>query len=159
MSEPPLLPTLICQRCGAANPPYAKQCWLCSTSDRSEIVPAARLVPLTEFANDPARLRSQSRTQSICAALLVACVALTVLIVIGFSIQDPGMLIPLIVVVGPAYLATGVRALHGFATDGKPKASSLLLTFLFSGMFTVLAVVLLAIASFVAFFVWCLTQL
>jgi hypothetical protein len=159
MNEPPLLPTLICQRCGAANPPYAKQCWLCSTSDRSGSVAAARLVPLTELIDDPARLRSQSRTQTICAALLVGCVALTVLIVVGFSIQDPGMLIPLLIVVGPAYLATGVRALHGFARNGKPKASSLLLTFLFSGMFTILAVVLLAIASFVAFFVWCFSQL
>lgn len=159
MNEPPVMPTLICQRCGATNPPYAKQCWLCSTSDRTESDPAARLVPLTEFTNDPARMRSQSRTQSICAALLVACVVLTALIAIGFAVQDTGMLIPLLIVVGPAYLATGVRALRGFAKDGQPKASSLLLTFIFSGMFTVLALVLLAIASFVAFFVWCLTQL
>ena len=159
MNEPPLMPPLVCQRCGATNPPYAKVCWLCSTSDRTESATAARLVPLTEFTNDPARLRSQSRTQTICAALLIACVVLTMLVVIGFSIQDPGMLIPLLIVVCPAFLATGVRALHGFATDGKPKASTLLLTFVFSGIFTVFAVVLLAIVSFVAFFVWCLTQL
>ncbi len=159
MNEPPVLPTLVCNRCGAANPAYAQQCWLCSTSDRSESDPSAKLVPLTDFANDPARLRSQSRTQSICAALLVACVLLTVLIAIGFAVQDQGMLIPLVIAVGPAYMATGVRALHGFATDGQPKASSLLLTFIFSGMFTLLALGLIVIASFVAMFVWCLSQL
>ncbi len=159
MKEPPLMPTLVCSRCGAANPPYAQRCWLCSTSDRSESVPAARLIPLTEFTGDPARLRSQSRTQTICAALLVACVVLTVLVVIGFAVQDRGMLIPLLVVVGPAYLATGVRALHGYAAHGQPKASSLLLTFIFSGLFTVLALIVLAVVSFIAFFVWCLSQL
>lgn len=159
MNEPPLMPTLICQRCGAANPPYAEQCWLCSTGERASSVPAARLVPLTELTNDPVRLRAQSRTQNICAALLVACVVLTMLVAIGCLVQDRGMLIPLLIVVGPAYLATGVRALHGFATHGQPKASSLLLTFLFSGMFTLLTLVLLAIASVVAFFVWCFTQL
>jgi hypothetical protein len=159
MNEPPRMPPLLCRRCGAANPPYAKVCWLCSTGDRTESNLASALIPFTEFENDPARMRSLSRTQQFCAGLLVACVVLTLLVVIGFAIQDRGMLIPLLIVVGPAYLATGLRALHDFATDKQLKASSLLLTFLFSGLFGVLALALFIVASCIAFFVWCLSQL
>ena len=159
MNEPPRMPVLLCTRCAAANPSYATQCWLCSSSDRTASDATARLVPLAEFANDPARLRSQTRTQQLCAGLLVASLALTLLVAIGFAVQDRGMLIPLLIVVGPAYLATGVRALHDFATDKQLKASSLLLTFLFSGLFAMLALVLFVVACCVAFFVWCVTQL
>jgi hypothetical protein len=153
------MPPLVCKRCGAANPPYATVCWLCSTGDRAESSSASALVPFTEFANDPIRMRSFSRTQQICAGLLVACVVLTLLVVIGFTIQEPGMLIPLLIVIAPAYLATGLRALHDYSTDKQLKASSLLLTFLFSGLFGVLALALFIVASCVAFFVWCLSQL
>jgi hypothetical protein len=159
MIEPPLQPVLLCQRCGATNPTYATQCWLCSTSDRTASAVPARLIPLGEFANDPARLRSLSRTQQICAGLLVASVVLTLLVVIGCAVQDRGMLIPLLIVVGPAYLATGLRALHDYSSDRRFKPSSLLLTFLFSGLFGVLALILFAIVAFVAFFVWCLSEL
>jgi len=38
-------------------------------------------------------------------------------------------------------------------------AAQLLLTFVLSGTFTVMAIFFLSIASFIAFFVWCLTQL
>ena len=159
MNEPPRMPALLCTRCSAANPPYATQCWLCSTSDRGQSSTTAQLVPLTDFAKDPAKSRSQSRTQQICAGLLVASLVLTLLIAIGFAVQDRGMLIPLLIVVGPAYLATGLRALHDFSTDRQLKASSLLFTFMFSGLFGVLALALFVIASCVAFFVWCLTLL
>ena len=159
MNEPPRLPPLLCTRCGAANPPYATQCWLCSASDRGQSDATAQLVPLTEFTNDPSKLRTQSRAQQVCAGLLVASLVLTFLIAIGFAVQDRGMLIPLLIVAGPAYLATGLRALHDFSTDKQIKASSLLLTFLFSGLFGVLALALFVVASCVAFFVWCLSLL
>lgn len=159
MNEPPLQPVLICQRCGAANPTYATRCWLCATSDRSEPDAPPRLIPPSAFVGHPARLRALSRTQQICAGLLVASVVLTLLVVIGCAVQDRGMLIPLVIVVGPAYLATGVRALHDYSSNKQLKPSSLLLTFLFSGLFGVLALVLFAIVTFVAFFVWCLSVL
>ncbi len=163
MKEPPLQPVLICQRCGAANPTYAAKCWLCSTTESTGDFSgpnfAPRLVPLGEYPQDPGQTRSLSRTQQVCAGLLVACVLLTILIVIGCSIQDPGMLVPLLIVVGPAYLATGLRALHDYSSNRQLSPSSLLLTFLFSGLFGVMALVLFAIVTFVAFFVWCLAQL
>ena len=158
MNEPPLQPVLICQRCGAANPTYATRCWLCSTTDRTQSAEPSRLIPLPESASDPARLQSLSRTQQICAGLLVATAILTLLIVIGCAIQDRGLLIPLLIVVCPAYLATGLRALHDYSSNKQIKPSSLLLTFLFSGLFGVLALVLFAIITVVAFFVWCLSE-
>ncbi len=78
---------------------------------------------------------------------------------VGFAMQDPGVLVPYAILVGPAFLATGVRALHGYAADGKPNAAKLLTTFFLSGIFTFLALTVLAVASFLAFFVWCVSQL
>ncbi len=157
MNEPPVMPSLYCSRCGATNPPYAAQCWLC-TNKASNTSPVV-LVPITDNANDPVYQRSQRRTQQVCAVLLAGCILLTVLIGIGFGMQDPGMLIPYAIVVGPAYLATGVRALHGYAVDGKPTATKLLTTFFLSGVFTIGFLMVLAVASFLAFFVWCISQL
>lgn len=160
MNEPPLQPALVCQRCGAVNPTYVTRCWLCcSTSDRIESTAPPRLLPLTELQDKPTTLRSLSRTQQICAGLLIASVILTVLVVIGCAIQDRGMLIPLLIVVVPAYLATGLRALHDYSSQQQIKPSSLLITFIFSGFFGVLALVLFAVVTFVAFFVWCLSKL
>ena len=140
------------------NPPHATTCWLCGDSDRVAN-DSPKLIPAGELAHDPAFKSNQSRTQTLCSALLILCIVLTILIGIGLAVQEPGSLIAYAIFVGPAYLATGVRALHGMATDRQPKASSLLLTFLFSAVFTTMAVVLFVIASVIAFFVWCLSQL
>jgi hypothetical protein len=159
MNEPPIMPTLFCQRCGATNPPYAAQCWLCSTGNRSGASAPAQLVSIASITPEQTGLQSNVRTQHICAVLLVACIVLTSLIGVGIAVQDPGMLIPFVIVIAPAFLATGVRALHGIANENGPKASALLLTFLLSGLFTALGLVLLAIALFVAFCIWCFAQL
>lgn len=153
--QPPQLPPLVCSRCGSMNPPYATQCWLCSGGDRASSAVAA-LVPADQYVSDPAIARWHARTQTICAALLVVCVVLTVLIAIGIAVDQPGALIAFGIVVGPAYLATGLRALRSMTTNEKMDASKLLFTFILSGTFTVLAIFLLVIACFVCFFVWCL---
>ena len=165
--QPPQLPPLVCSRCGSMNPPYATQCWLCSgassagsTSGSSAGLSGtvAGLVPADQYVADPAIARWHARTQTICAALLVVCVVLTVLIAIGIAVDQPGALIAFGIVVGPAYLATGLRALRSMTTHEKMDASKLLITFILSGTFTVLAIFFLVIASFVAFFVWCLYE-
>ncbi len=158
-SQPPQLPMLICSRCGTTNPSYATQCWLCSTDRMQSTVGAPQLIPVDQYIADPAIARSQKRTQTICATLLAVCVVLTILIGIGIASDEPGGLIAYGIIIGPAYLATGVRALRGVATNETQDASKLLLTFVLSGTFTVMAIFFLAIASFIAFFVWCLTQL
>lgn len=141
------------------NPPHATVCWLCVGSDRSSSSELPKLLPTTGLPHNSEIQKNQSRVQTLCAALLVMCIVLTILIGIGLAVQDPGTLIAYAIFVGPAYLATGVRALYGMSREDQPKASTLLLTFLFSGVFTAMAVALFAIASVIAFFVWCLTQL
>ena len=159
MKEPPMLPALYCRRCGSMNPPHARQCWLCGPNEPTELAaPSQALMPDAEFFNDPGIPRRQSLAQSISAVLLVVCVVLTILVGVGLAAQDPGALVPYAIVVGPAFFATGVRALHKTSHGEKPSASSLLLTFLMSGVFTFMAVVLLAVASAIAMFVWCVHE-
>ncbi len=159
MNEPPLLPALYCSRCGSMNPPHATACWLCGPNNTSQASESsAILIPDPQFLNDPGIRRNQSLAQALSAVLLVVCVVLTILVGVGLAAQEPGSLVPYAIFVGPAYLATGVRALYKTSHGERPTAASLLMTFLMSGVFTFMAVILLAVASFVAFFVWCLHE-
>ena len=117
------------------NPPHATVCWLCVGSDRSSSSELPKLLPAAGLPHNSEIQKNQSRVQTLCAALLVMCIVLTILIGIGLAVQDPGTLIAYAIFVGPAYLATGVRALYGMSREDQPKASTLLLTFLFSGVF------------------------
>lgn len=159
MSTPPLLPSKICQRCGATNPPIATTCWLCE--GRGAVNPYAATAPLQPMpdAGPPANSWAQSRVEIICLGLLGMAIILAVLVGVGIGVQDPGMLIPYLIVAGPPFLATGVRALASAGRSQKPTPSKLFLTFVWSTMFTVLALVLLVVASVLALIFWCISVL
>ena len=159
MSEPPQLPNTTCPRCGASNPPHATQCWLCVRSGTTN--PYAPQLQSQSTASSPSAgsAFAQDRTQTVFTALLIGSVVLAIMIGIGIGAQEPGMLVPYFIVIGPSFMATGVRAMVSVGQREKPKASTLFLTLIWSGIFTFLALVLLAVAAFVALFVWCIHML
>jgi hypothetical protein len=158
MSEPPLLPALVCQRCGATNPPQAVKCWLCERRDNPNPFADPLLAPV-DSSTAVVQTGAQSRVQLVFLGLLGLCIAAAVLIGVGIAVQEPGLLIPYAIVIGPAFLATGVRAALMIGRKEQPKPSTLFLTFLWSGVFTALVLVLIVMASVIAFFLWCFHML
>lgn len=151
--EPPLMPALVCQRCGATNPPHAVKCWLCERRGQPNPYAVPTLMPASpaDGSSTPAR----SRVQFVFLCLLIGCIALAVFIGVGIAVQDAGMLVPYLVVITPAFLATGVRAALAVGRNQQPKASTLFFTFLWSGLFTAMALSLIVVASIIALFLWC----
>ena len=156
MSEPPRLPNTSCLRCGATNPPHATKCWLC---DRSGAVNPYATEPQVQTldasacgrgANAPAS--AQHRVQTIFTSLLIGAVILALIIAVGLGAQEPGLLVPYFILIGPPFLATGARALYSVSLNEKPKPSTLFLTFIWSGLFTVM----LTVAAVIALFVMCI---
>ncbi|MGN6543699.1 MAG: hypothetical protein ACTHK7_01525 [Aureliella sp.] len=156
MSEPPLMPAMVCRRCGATNPPHAVKCWLCEKRDHSDPYAVSTLAPLPSGPGAKAEL---SRVQLVFLGVLIACAAVALLIGVGIGVQDPGMLVPYAVVVGPAFLATGVRAAVMIGRKEQPRPSSLFFTFLWTSLFMAMALILLVVASVIAFFLWCVHML
>jgi hypothetical protein len=93
---------------------------------------------------------------NVSAMLLGICVVLTVLIAIGFAVQDSGLLIPLAIFVGPAYLVTFIRGSTQIGTTGKARAGSLFLTFIVSLAVTALIAIVLAVAASILLFLICI---
>lgn len=156
MSEPPLMPAMVCRRCGATNPPHAVKCWLCEKRDHSGPYAVSTLAASPAGPGAKAEL---SRVQLVFLGALIACAAVALLIGVGIGAQDPGMLVPYAVVVGPAFLATGVRAAVMIGRKEQPRPSSLFFTFLWTGLFTAMALILLVVASVIALFLWCVHML
>ena len=154
MTEPPRIPTSVCTRCGAINLPDAKQCWLCSRGGQNDPYAA----PSLSYATTMNAGAAQERSQTIYAALLFAAVGLSVIIGIGLATLDPGFLVAYLVVIAPAFLATGARYLYGVVRHEKTKPSALLTAFV-SGLSFILVLGLLAVASLVALFLWCVWSL
>lgn len=157
MSEPPLMPALVCQRCGATNPPHAVKCWLCERRDSPNPYAVPALAATSAGAGT--QTQGQSRVQLVFLGLLIGSAALALLIGAGIVVQDPGMLIPYLIVVGPAFLATGVRAALMTGRKEQLRPSTLFFTFLWSGLFTAMALMLLVVASIIALFLWCIQVL
>lgn len=150
MSEPPVLPSRICESCGVSIPPQAPACWLCRGGN-----PYASLPPGERQQIDKTISQSERRVQGICLALLGGLVVLAIFIGIGLAVQDLGMLIPYSIVVGPAFLATMVQAAYGYSGNRTVKPSSLVLTMIGSVAITVGLMAILALAAFAALFVMC----
>lgn len=157
MNEPPLMPAQICQRCGATNPPHATKCWLCEQRD----VRNPYAVPMLPMSNAPAEVQTeaQRRVQLVFLCLLIGSAALALLVGVGIGVQDPGLLVPYLIVIAPAFLVTGVRAAIMVGFKQQPKPSTLFLTFLWSGVFTAMVLLLLIVASVIALFLWCVHSL
>jgi hypothetical protein len=88
--------------------------------------------------------------------LLVICVLLTILVGIGFAVQDQALLIPFAILVGLPYLITMVRGLYRIGTSRPLKPSGLLLTLIVSAVGTILVLTMLIAAAVIVLFIMCL---
>ena len=151
-AEPPLLQLCLCRMCGAACEVGAKQCWVCHA-------PASAANPFAPTA-DPV-LQSRSRLSAFDAfftGLLITCAVLAILLTIGLSIQDPGLGFGFLVLISPAFIVTGVRALVQ-ASQGKTRPGSLVMSMLMTFVVTIAVVVLLVVALVVMLCVACINAL
>ena len=160
MQEPPQLAPSICQLCGASNPPHVSKCWLCSGRESGNpFASAAPISPDADAAGQSGFSAAEQRNQEVFAVLLVACCVLAILIGIGFARTDPGVLVFYAILVGPAFLVTGLRAAYDASQRRTPLPSRLLFTLLWSGITTVLVLFLLVVACVIGLFIFCVSQL
>ncbi len=153
-TEPPVLPPLICERCGATNSPLATACFLCDKRGADNpYAPAASLKALAAPVNPTER-----RLEGVFLGLWGICLLLTVLIGVGIGMQAPGALVPYFIVIGPAYLTTGIRAAFNSSRNQPNRASSLFMAFMWSGLLTIGVIGMLIVASIALLFVFCLSM-
>ena len=137
----------LCPRCGAKiTSPFAA-CWLCSgkPEDRNSIKVNSQTTQTYVAGNG-----SSSIFEGIYTAILAICAVMAVLIGIGLTIQDPGLLVPYLFLLGPILLASGVHGSQQIVTTGRIQPGSLLKTVMIASL-TVFALVAALIIAFVIF--------
>jgi hypothetical protein len=154
MNIPPVLVHRFCPYCGAELQDKSGRCWLCH-APKSEVNPYAATTAPAPEGEIPTKFTAWDVVFTV---LLGICVVLTILVGIGFAVQDQGMLIPFAIFVGPPYLITIIRGLHGVGTARQLKPSGLFLTLMVSAVATTLVVIMLAVAAVVVLFIMCITQ-
>ncbi len=105
------------------------------------------------------RFRSCSTFDYVSMAILSLCAILAVLIGIGITLDDQGMLVPFLIVVSPAFLVTLGKGLHSWSQTGRPQPGKMLLTLLTAGVVTISVIALLIVAGIVMLFAICLSQI
>jgi hypothetical protein len=141
-----------CPDCGAVCSQFADKCWLCGRAfgdqARSEIVAA-------EIASHPPRF---ALSEWFFAGLTVLLVAVLLLIGLGGMLQEPMLGLTFFILIGPPLLATTLRIRSRQLREGRLGWGQRLSTLLISLSLMIGFVGLLAVASFVAFFVYCLVS-
>lgn len=155
MSVPPVIMDQVCPHCGAMSRTQTGKCWLCHASSTTPN-PFSVTMVAEEPSPDAGKL---TLWDGLFIGLLGLCVILTVLIGIGFAVQDRGMLIPYAILIGPAYLVTVVRGMLSFGSKKKASPAGLFLTFVVSALVTVSIATVLVVGAFVVLFIMCLTSL
>jgi hypothetical protein len=160
-SEPPVIAQCLCSTCGAVCEVGAEQCWMCfqaGSPARTTINPysASQIEYLPYQQWQPP---SQSKYEGIFQFLLLMCVLLAVLVSIGLWVQDPGLLVGFLILVGPAFAVTGVRALWQVGKQGKASPKSLFLSLVISFAFTVAILVTLVAAGVILLIAMCFHEI
>jgi hypothetical protein len=172
--EPPVMSGYPCEKCGARSSSQQGKCWLCQ-QDRTRANPFRADLPAgtmdstvggtvsgtvsgsVDWSQQAANQADRS-WDGLFNVLLGLIVALTVLVGIGFAVQDQGLLIPFAILIGPALLITFIR---GFVASqsGGVRPGKLLLTLAVSFLVTVIIVILLTVAAAILLFITCLNSL
>ncbi len=155
MSEPPVIGGLRCIHCGAAMPSLEKACWLCGAKPSVNPYEASRP---ENYWTETSPLRF-TVVDYLFTLLLIGSALLTILIVIGMSINDRGMIIPFLVVVSPAFIATAVKGLAQWRHTGRADPGKLVVTMLVTGLATAGLIGVLALAGIALLFAICISQL
>ena len=154
MNVPPVLVHRFCPYCGAELQDKSGRCWLCHES-KSETNPYAASAALPADVSVPTSFGAWDVFFTI---LLAVCVVLTILVGIGFAVQDQGMLIPFAIFVGPPYLITIVRGLHRIGSSKPLKPARLFLTLMISAVATALVAIMLAVGAVIVLLIMCLNE-
>ena len=136
-----------CPECDARSDAAAVHCWLCGgkLTAKEEVVVAELVGGNTE-----------SRLEPLFAVLTVAAAALALLLILGAAESEPAIAMYVAICVGPAFLATAVRA-AGRRALGKPFTwQSTFVTFVVSVTVVLSIFGLLLIAVVVLLFIVCL---
>jgi dolichol kinase len=136
-----------CEECDATSDAAAPHCWLCgrSLSAKNDVIVAER--------GDG---RSETRLEPLFAALTLAAGILSLLLIFGTAPSEPMISAYVAICVGPAFLATTVRAL-GRRALGRPFTwQSTLVTFVLSVTVILAFFGLLLIAAVILLYVVCL---
>jgi hypothetical protein len=161
MNVPPVLVHRFCPYCGAELQDKSGRCWLCH-APKSEGNPyAVSAVPVAESStqiSESTAPESFGTWDAFFTILLAVCVILTVLVGIGFAVQDQGMLIPFAIFVGPPYLITILRGLYRIGSSKPLKPASLFLTLMISAVATASIAILLVVGAIVVLFIMCLKE-
>ena len=146
--EPPIVNIRHCPACGANCEMGHKFCWLCSAplgevdSTQAKNPFAAREIP------ESSQPGATGVFDSVFLLLAGTCLALAVLVGVGLAIEEPGTLIPYLIIVGPAFAIPGVRALWR-SGRGKPiKGGKLFVDMIFTFVMTLGIVAILILAAF-----------
>lgn len=159
-SEPPIVAQCLCATCGAVCDLDAEQCWMClEVGPRGNSADNPYSASQIDYLPHQQQQPSQSKYDGIFRFLLLMCVVLAVLIGIGLGAQEPGALVAFLILVGPAFVVTGVRALWQVGKEGKTSPKGLFLSLMVSFAFTIALLVTLIAAGIVLLFAMCFYEI
>ena len=139
----------ICPECGADSPSTKERCWIC----RGDLAAAPELVVAENInANSQPNWVAGSDTPLNLAVL--GCLLVT-LIGIGIGLQNHWLLIPYMIIAGPALLITLIHTEAKVLDKRKVKPEQIVATFFLSTVAIVAILALLGLALFISFWVLC----
>ena len=136
-----------CPECDANNDAVAAHCWLCGRplTAKDEVI-LAELVPA----------RAEKGLELLLAVLTIAAAALSLLLIVGAAQIEPAIAMYAAIGVGPAFLATAIRA-AGRRALGKPFTWQNTLVTFFVSITVVLSIFGLLVTAFaILLFIVCL---
>lgn len=150
---PPILPR--CSSCGAHLRTGFARCWLCHAELTTTVSEGSPLV-VAELARPPEFSEAAEWIFKGVAALLAL---LAGLVILGASLESPAAGVTLAVVLLFPLSATLLRVQLQKQKHGRVSWGEKLATFILSTAVMLALLVLLAIAAFAAFFIWCLIEI
>ena len=161
--EPPILAQFVCGDCGALCDAGRVRCWMCGADiaglGSKEMNPYAARSSSEVSSRSMDRPVAGSQYDLIFTLLLIGCLVLAIIVGIGMAAEDPGALVGYLILIGPAFIVTGVRALWQVGETGKTQPGRLLISLFVSFSITVAILALLALAAIIFLFVLCFWQI
>ncbi len=140
-----------CPDCAAENLGDAVQCWLCRHDLRG--------VPAIVIAEEVRRPPSFVAGDQFFAALALLLALTVIVVLVGVFLQEPALAVMLGVILVPALVGTMIRVKQQQARHGHVSWSEKLLTFIMSVSIVIGGLAMLAVAAFIAFFLYCIAEM
>lgn len=154
-TDPPVIPLIHCATCGAICQDGQKVCWLCQADPSVENPYGVNASP----EQQPTEPTASTPLDALFWVLLAICFLLALLVGLGLAAEEPGTLVPYALVVGPAFLIPGVRALWQIGRGERPRPTKLMLSVALTFAITIAVVVLLALAAVGLLLLICLSAI